>query len=141
MKHLIVNGLMINGLYLVSQEGYILFFLRRFFHKIPLLNKPLIDCITCMSSIYGVLYFCCFIGLDWPLVCYHVKCLYRFGLPAQEKLVFAFRLALDFKVLGAYILSLAIVNMAIFHLYRTIQNLPELVVSIINKNTIHVDHK
>lgn len=60
--HLIINALFINGLYKISQEGYLLYWYRLLMEKVPFFNSALISCVICMASIYGTLYYWIFIS-------------------------------------------------------------------------------
>lgn len=73
--HFIVNACAILSLHYLSQPGYALNFLWRLFGPIPFLNKPLITCEVCMSSIWGTLYFALFYPIGTPLQWWPVHCL------------------------------------------------------------------
>lgn len=60
IEQILINALAIVGLYSVSREGFLLYSLKLIIEKTPMLKKlekPLINCALCMSSIWGATYY------------------------------------------------------------------------------------
>ena len=60
IEQILINAFAIIGLYAVSRDGFLLEYGRKFIEWLPVLHwiqKPLITCVLCMSSIWGATYF------------------------------------------------------------------------------------
>ena len=78
MTSILIISLAINGLYLATGDNMILEPLRLFIHKIvksEYLRKPLIDCVTCMASVWGTIFYLLsepFVWNEWIITVFAV---------------------------------------------------------------------
>lgn len=58
ISELVFTALFINGLHLVTRKDMLLGFVQDLFEKAgnPLWSNPVTECVTCMASLWGVLY-------------------------------------------------------------------------------------
>lgn len=65
ISELVFVALFINGLHLATRKGMLLGFMQELFDRAgnPWWSNPVTECVTCMSSLWGVLYL---VGADQP---------------------------------------------------------------------------
>jgi hypothetical protein len=68
----LVISLFCTGLWAISQDGYIFYFLRKPFENLDgwklFIAKPLILCLPCMSSVHGLWIYYYLHGLSWNMI-------------------------------------------------------------------------
>ena len=69
LQLVILNSLAILGLHICFWEGMIFFKARKHLKRLPrVIQKPLFDCLMCMSSIWGLTFFLCWNGLSLNVI-------------------------------------------------------------------------